>query len=119
MFNDFLRQDFYVAWFGDRIVGSGCIDLGCGKLDFIFVDPDWMGRGVGRQILTHLETLAEGHELKQLSLDATLNAASFYRELGFVGDKTSIYESPRGISIECIPMTKALLPFRSAETRTT
>ncbi|MFT4929561.1 MAG: hypothetical protein ACI8WB_005695 [Phenylobacterium sp.] len=46
--------------------------------------------------------------LTQVKLDATLNAAEFYRSCGFVGDKVSTYNSPRGFEMACIPMLKRL-----------
>ncbi|MGA2069083.1 MAG: hypothetical protein ABSG86_29280, partial [Thermoguttaceae bacterium] len=37
-----------------------------------------------------------------------LNAAEFYRSCGFVGEAIGLYQSPRGITLDCIPMTKVL-----------
>lgn len=108
-----IEDRFYVATSDGHVVGTGMINLESGKVDAIFVHPSHMRTGIGRQVLSHLEKLALDAGLAQLSLDSTLNAAPFYRGCGFVGDSVAKYESPRGISLDCIPMIKSLLQFNS------
>jgi GNAT superfamily N-acetyltransferase len=103
-------SSFYVTVTESRIIGTGMINLGTGKIDAIFVLPEYMGQGTARDMLQHLEALALNVELEYLHLDATLNAAAFYRKCGFVGDKVSIYHSPTGLTLECVPMHKVLYP---------
>ena len=101
-------DSFHVATSDGHVAGTGMINLESGKVDAIFVHPSHMRTGIGRQVLLHLEKLALDAGLVQLSLDSTLNAAPFYRKHGFVGDSVAKYESPRGISLDCIPMFKSL-----------
>lgn len=98
----------YVATLNDVVVGTGMLDLKSGQVDMIFVQPSHMGCGIGRTMMFYLENLAIAAGLAQMKLDATLNAASFYRACGFEGDTVAKYESPRGISLDCIPMIKGL-----------
>ena len=111
MTDQFVRtvaEKFYVATLDEQIIGAGMIDLESGKVDAMFVHPNNMGMGVGRMILSYLEKLAVEAGLASISLESSLNAAEFYRACGFVGERTAKYESPRGISLDCIPMTKRL-----------
>lgn len=105
-FIEVVEDSFYVAISDGQVVGTGMINLQSGKVDAIFVHPSRMRSGIGRQVLLHLEKLALAAGLNQLSLDSTLNASRFYRAHGFVGDSVAKYESPRGISLDCIPMVK-------------
>lgn len=98
----------YVATVKDVVVGTGMIDLGSGQIEAIFVQPLLMGCGIGRRMMSYLEYLAIAAGLTQLRLDSTLNAASFYRGVGFVGDTVSKYKSQSGILLDCIPMVKDL-----------
>jgi len=84
------------------------IDLVTGKIDAVFVEPESMGRGIGRAVMAHLEGLAINRGLGDIHLDATLNAAPFYRVLGFKGDGRVIYKSSLGVSLACVPMIKQL-----------
>ena len=88
--------------------GTGMIDLTTGKIDAIFVHPAYMKRGIGTGMVRYLEALARSHGLPKLRLESTLNAAPFYRSLGFEGDEIAQYRSPRGLTMDCVPMTKRL-----------
>ncbi|MGG1947751.1 GNAT family N-acetyltransferase [Trinickia sp. NRRL B-1857] len=103
-----VERGFYLALDNDRPVGTGMLTVESGQVDAIFVRPSSMGRGIGRKMLEYLEALARDSGLVELRLDATLNAAPFYREHGWVGDSISTYRSPRGLELACIPMTKRL-----------
>ncbi len=107
-FSRIVAEHFHVAVVDGQIVGTGLIDLDTGKVDAIFVSPSFMGRGIGRAMMLHLESLALGAGLRRLHLEATLNAAPFYRAIGFQGDDITIYHSPKGTKLPCVPMEKAL-----------
>jgi len=85
------------------------LDLDHSEIGAIFVLPGFMHQGVGRKVLDHLECLARQLGLEEVNLEATLNAADFYRRCGFVGDEPATYHSPSGLELACIPMVKRLL----------
>ncbi len=103
-----VAHHFYVAIKNDEVIGTGKINFESGKVDAIFTLPGHMGVGIGKTMLSHLEELARKVGLTNLNLESTLNAAVFYRKCGFAGNKIAKYESPRGISMDCIPMFKKL-----------
>ena len=99
---------FYVSEVDGQVIGSGKINTQTGLVDAIFVDPGFFGKGAAKMMLQFLEGLANQHNLPLMKLESTLNAAAFYRSCGFIGDELSTYHSPRGISLDCIPMEKCL-----------
>jgi GNAT superfamily N-acetyltransferase len=103
-----VERDFYVAVDEGLVVGTGMLTVASGQVDAIFVRPSHMGRGVGYKILRFLEGLAGDHGRVKLHLDATLNAAPFYRHCGWTGDVVSTYRTSRGFELACVPMTKSL-----------
>ncbi|KEQ16902.1 GNAT family N-acetyltransferase [Endozoicomonas numazuensis] len=107
-FMDTVEQKFHVVMLEGEVAGTGMINTENGMVDAIFVDTQFMGKGVARKMMTHLEQIARAAGLSQMKLDSTLNAAAFYRRCGFVGDKVSTYHSPRGLQLDCIPMAKSL-----------
>ena len=107
-FAAFVEHLFYVAEVNQEVVGTGAVNLENGQVDGIFVRPDRMGQGIGKQMIAFLVARARVAGLAELRLDSTLNAAPFYRRCGFVGDVLGAYQSPRGFSMPCYPMTMTI-----------
>lgn len=105
--NDIVNS-FYVSESDGQVIGSGKLTIETGMLDAIFVEPEFFGKGAARLMVLFLENLALESGLTSIKLESTLNAASFYRRCGFIGDEISTYHSPRGISLDCVPMQKSL-----------
>lgn len=99
---------FYVSEIDGKVIGSGKLNTETGMIDAIFVDPDFFGKGAAKLMLSFLENLGLESGLALLKLESTMNAAPFYRSCGFIGDVVSTYHSPRGLSLDCIPMEKSL-----------
>jgi len=104
-----MEKHFYLGCVQGEPVATGMLDLERREIGAIFVLPGFMGQGIGLKILNHLECLARDLGLDEVNLDATLNAAEFYRRCGYVGDETAIYHSPSGLALACVPMVKVLL----------
>ena len=107
-FTEFVVEQLYVATVNDAVVGTGMVDFNTGRLDAIMVRPDMMRQGIGKQMVLFLVAIGRAAGLTKLTLDSTLNAAEFYRSCGFVGEAIGLYHSPRGVTLDCIPMTKVL-----------
>jgi len=108
-YSTLMEKPFYLGWVNDEPVATGMLDLDNNEVGALFVLPQFTGRGYGKAMLDHLEALARELELAEVVLDATLNAASFYRACGYVGDEQAVYHSPSGLTLACIPMTKRLV----------
>jgi N-acetylglutamate synthase-like GNAT family acetyltransferase len=104
-----MEKHFYLGCMDGEPVATGMLDLENREIGAIFVHPGFMQQGIGGKILKHLECLARELGLKEVKLDATLNAADFYRRCGFVGEEPAIYHSPSGLQLACIPMVKRFL----------
>jgi GNAT superfamily N-acetyltransferase len=86
--------DVFVATDGDRPVGLHQTEGPSGavlELVLLYVEPAWIGRGVGRALLHHAATLARRRGAEALSILADPHAAAFYRSQGAiqVGDAPS------------------------------
>ena len=53
----------------------------CSYICGVAVDPDYQGIGIGKQVVTKLVTLSQGH--KKIILYAAVGKEPFYRKLGF------------------------------------
>ena len=77
-------QPHYVAEIDGRMAGFYGFEAlpdGVG-LDYMFVDPEFVGRGVGRALMDHAVALARDLGHASLTIVADPNAEGFYRRLG-------------------------------------
>lgn len=56
------------------------------ELDDLFVDPDAMGRGVGRKLVLDVQALARAQGFGRVNVIANTAALGFYERLGFAID---------------------------------
>lgn len=103
-----MEKPFYLGWLNGEPIATGMLDLANNEVGALFVLPAFTGRGYGKAMLDHLEQVARELAIEEVVLDATLNAASFYRACGYVGDEQAIYHSPSGLRLACIPMKKQM-----------
>lgn len=117
-YRDSVEQNYHIACEDEQPVATGFIDLQSGEIGAIFVLPAFMGQGIGRRVLFHLEQLALEAGVVDIHLDATPNAAAFYRRCGYEGQTQAIYFSPTGLELQCVPMRKRLLIEMAASSTT-
>ena len=107
-YDTLMDKPFYLGWVNGEPVVTGMLDLDNNEMGALFVLPEFAGRGYGKAMLDHLEKLARELAIEEVVLDSTLNAASFYRACGYVGEEQAVYHSPSGLELACIPMVKRL-----------
>lgn len=71
----------------------------CAELEDLFVDPDWMRRGVARRLVADACVSARDSGCTRLEVTANPHAFDFYREVGFVGDATVVTELGSGLRL--------------------
>lgn len=104
-----VARDYNIAWWDGVAVATGFINIDTGELGAIFVRPAFMRRGIGRRVVDHLEGVALRVGRADVNLEATLNAVEFYRSCSFSACAQSVYHSPSGLQLACVPMVKALV----------
>ena len=57
------------------------------ELEDLFVDPDWMRRGVGRLLVQDVVAAAQGELVQRVEVTANPHALAFYENAGFVRDR--------------------------------
>lgn len=80
-----MAKPFYLGCVDGEPVATGMLDPAHREVGALFVLPGFIGRGFGRQMLEHLEQVALELGIEEVVLDATLNAAQFYRSRGYEG----------------------------------
>jgi N-acetylglutamate synthase-like GNAT family acetyltransferase len=78
------------------------------RIRAFFVHPEWARKGIGQAILKRCEAEAQAGGFQSLELMATLSGLNFYRALGYAGSERVTYDLGGGVSIDFVPMRKAL-----------
>lgn len=87
--------------------GYGVLNVEEGRIDAVFVDPEYAGLGVGTSLVGQLETRARMLGRKELTIVSSLNARAFYESLGYemVGARTRTID---GVDLEFVTVRKEL-----------
>lgn len=93
---------------GAGIVGFGSFVPGRRELRAVYVRPDCGRMGIGAAMLAALELRARKYGLKELVMDASLNAEAFYLRHGFVTERTGEHLLSGGLRMACLRMRKPL-----------
>lgn len=107
-FAQMVAGEFYLLQLQQEIVACGMLDVTNHKVEALFVKPDTMGKGYGRQMLNHLEQQAFALNMRKLVLESSLNAVTFYQRCGWRPLGHARYHSPKGITLDCMRMEKRL-----------
>ncbi len=80
----FTTNEVYKAIIGATIAGWYALvrHNDSGLLDHLWVQPAFMGQGVGRQLFLHAVELARSQGLSRLELEADPHAVGFYERMG-------------------------------------
>ena len=92
----------------DAVIGFGSIVPSNSELRAVYVAAAHGRRGIGRAILSQLETLAREAGLNELSMDASMNAVPFYAANGFMSLGPGEHPMPSGNRMACMRMSKSL-----------
>jgi putative acetyltransferase len=75
------EMEILVAEIDGQVVGWGAI---CGdRLEGLYTDPDFAGRGIGTELLSKLEVLMLARGVRTIRAEASLNAEGFYLRRGY------------------------------------
>lgn len=88
--------EFYLAEIENKIVGFYKLeDLSKDKiyLDALFIEPDYIGKGVGQSLFSHAKSIAKSYGGKTLQVVSDPNAEPFYIKMGAVTIDSVISES--------------------------
>jgi putative acetyltransferase len=68
----------------NELVAIGQLNLATAFIEAIYVHPSHSRQGFGRRLLQALESAAAECGIRELALEASLNAVEFYRQAGYV-----------------------------------
>jgi putative acetyltransferase len=75
------EMEILVAEINGQVVGWGAIRGD--RLEGLYTDPDFTGRGIGTELLNKLEVLMRTYGIRTIHAEASLNAEGFYLRRGY------------------------------------
>ena len=95
-------NEVYVFESGEEVQGFYGLILRDDKaeLEHLWVDPKYIGTGVGRELFSHAMRHAAGRDVSEVQLTADPNAEGFYQKMGAhrIGDvRADMDDNPRTI----------------------
>ena len=91
------------------ILGFGIVVPDSMELQALYVSPAASGQGVGPRILRELESRAASRGIARLQLNASLNAAAFYRRHGYATLSRTTLRLSDEHEMDCLRMGKDLV----------
>ncbi|HEY7091315.1 MAG TPA: GNAT family N-acetyltransferase [Tepidisphaeraceae bacterium] len=104
------EEVFVVCEVKGVVRGFGSIVPKSSELRAVYVDPEFTHQRIGSAITHHLEDLAASRGVKELTMDASVNAEEFYRKLGYTVVERGLHRLPSGLQMACAKMSKTLPP---------
>lgn len=98
-----IERQVIVATIGGHIVATASLQKNI--IRSVFVDPQYQRRGIGRHLISAIESMALDAGLSLLNVPASITAEGFYASLGFRKIRDEYYQSERTII-----MAKRLMP---------
>ena len=75
------EMEILVAEINGQVVGWGAIRGD--RLEGLYTDPDFAGRGIGTELLNKLEVLMRTYGIRTIRAEASSNAEGFYLRRGY------------------------------------
>jgi GNAT superfamily N-acetyltransferase len=88
--------------------GDGTLREGTGNIRHVVTDDRLTRRGIGRALLTCVIDEARDHGIARLDCLSTLTAVSFYRALGFGGDRPVTIPLGPGLDFPAVAMQRLI-----------
>lgn len=103
-----------VAEYENILVGFASLLMDSSQVSGVYVDPKFVRRGIGSQLLGSIEEIATNEGLQRIQVIASLDAVSFYQKNGYGIDRPSGFRLENGTWIPCMKLEKRLIPASRA-----
>lgn len=92
------QRQVFVAMIDSHIVATASLDRDVVRS--VFVDPTQQGRGLGRQLMAMIESIAAEAKIEVLRVPSSITAEAFYFKLGFRKVRDEFHGAERTIIME-------------------
>lgn len=96
----------YVVEESDEVIGFYSLSITERKLDALFIDPNYIGKGIGKLLWSHLLQQAKQLHIEDFTIDSDPYAEAFYLKMGAerIGEIQSTVFPERRLPLLCVKM---------------
>ncbi|WP_369900044.1 GNAT family N-acetyltransferase [Bacillus manliponensis] len=96
----------YVVEESDEVIGFYSLSTTEQKLDALFINPDYIGQGIGKLLWSHLLQQAKQLHIEEFTIDSDPYAEAFYLKMGAerIGEIQSTVFPERRLPLLCVKM---------------
>jgi putative acetyltransferase len=102
-------ETILVAEVNQQVVGFVSLSHATWHLNALYVHPDWIRRGIGKQLLASAEEVAAQRRYRVLRVITSMTAVSFYQSQGYHIQRPFDLRTLSGAHIPCQLLEKRLL----------
>lgn len=103
-------ESIVVAEIEGKIVGFASLSNVVCQIYAVYVHPDWIRRGIGKQLLAAIEDIAIQRRYRTLVVFTSTIAAPFYQVRGYKIQQPFQFQPRPAVYIPCQVLEKRLLP---------
>ena len=92
------QRQVFVATLDQRVVATASLDQAVVRS--VFVDPSHQGRGLGRQLMATIQSVAQAANVEVLRVPSSITAEAFYFKLGYRKVRDEFHGAERTIIME-------------------
>ena len=89
-----------------QIIGLCTLGISEALLKQCYVLPEYHGRGIARELVRQIETIAKNRGIVSLQLSSSLLALNFYKKQGYNQLNSYDYDLGNGLQMPCVMMEK-------------
>ena len=93
---------------GAKVIGLCTLGISEALLKQCYVLPEYHGRGIARELVRQIETIAKERGILSLQLSSSLLALDFYKKQGYNQLNSYDYDLGNGLQMPCVMMEKVL-----------
>ncbi len=96
----------FVAVDGEKIIGFGGFKKD-GEFNSLYVHNKYIGKGVGKRLLSKMEKTASNMGIKKFTINSSLTAKNFYKSQGYKVLRKTLFKRPK-LALQIYKMEKKL-----------
>ena len=113
--NEKEKETIFVAELKDEIVGFACFSVQCNIIGGVYVNPDFVRKGIGTRLLQEIEKLAVENHHRKIQVISSLPSVNFYQSNNYYKAFNHVFHFEPETGVACTVLQKRFDSYDSIE----